>query len=516
MPKMYLIFAWSFVMGISLAQQNTLPLNSYYKDRLFSPQQGTQYRKSAFLPVNEGDYNLHEKIRDSSIQYYTLTDIIFKKHLLEFKGDNYYLTLSPILDLSRGRDFQDSNDRQLFQNTRGFFIEADLTDKFSFMTSFYENQSRNSRYESDYYTTIGERYPSAKDSLYHQQNAVIPGGARTKVFKNDGFDYAYAIGNIVYRPLSSLTLSAGNNHQFIGEGYRSLLLSDNSCPSPYLRTDLKLGPFLYTYYRSRGLNLLRRPISTTVESYYESKGISVNYLTYQPVDVLQIAVFEAGIWSRGDSLHSKNVHPLFYNPVPGFAGFILDDQELLNLIGVNIGYQVTLNNRVYGQLILNGKKPDNPGIQFGWRNYNLLNISGLLLHLEYNHLPSGIYSSPNPRLNYSSYNLPLGHVKGDGFDEFVFRASYNYKRAYAEVKSNYYALTKHIPNSLLAVYQKELEQKGSIFNQQLEIGYRFNKRMNLSIFINLLYRHATEQQDVDATLINLGLRTGITNRYTDF
>lgn len=509
-----ILFWW--LVSATWSQQNTLPLNSYYKDQLLAPRQQGSYSSSSFMPANEGDYNLHEIIRDSSLQYYTLTEILFKKHLLEFKGDDYYVTISPILELSRGKDYLDSNERQLFQNTRGFYVEADLTDKFSFMTSFFENQSRNSRYESTYYNSVGELYPSSKDSSYHRQNGVIPGAARTKVFKGDGFDYAYAIGNLIYRPFSMLTITAGNNQQFIGEGYRSLILSDNSCPSPYIRTDIKRGPFHYTYYRSRGLNLLRRPLSTTVESYYEAKGVSVNYLNYQPVDQVQIALFETGIWSRGDSLQSKSLNPMYYNPAPGIAGFIIDDQDLLSLIGLNIGYQVNPSNRLYGQLVLNSQKTDLPAFQVGLRNYNLLNINDLLLHLEYNHVPSGVYSSGNPRLSYSSYNLPLGHVKGDGFDEFVFRASYSYKRAYTQIKTNYYQLKNHIPNSLLAIYQSNDEENGSIFIQELEFGYRFNKKMNLNVFLNLIFRSASDHNNLDATLINIGLRTGIANRYTDF
>lgn len=516
MPKAKWIIAFCWIVGSVWAQQNTLPLNSYYKDQLFAAHQQRTYVSSSFLPASEGDYDLHEIIRDSSLQYYSLTEILFKKHLLEFKGDNYYLTISPILELSRGKDYLDSNERQLFQNTRGFYVEADLTEKFSFMTSFYENQSRNSRYESTYYSSIGELYPSSKDSSYHRQNAVIPGAARTKVFKGDGFDYAYAIGNIVYRPFGMLTLTAGNNQQFIGEGYRSLILSDNSCPSPYFRADLKKGPLHYTYYRARGLNLLRRPLSSTVESYYEAKGISVNYLNYQPVEQLQIALFDAGIWSRGDSLHSESLNPMYYNPVPGIAGFLIDDQDLLSLIGLNVGYQIHPNNRLYGQLVLNSQKTNLPAFQLGCRNYNLLKISDLFLQLEYNHIPSGLYSSSNPRLNYSSYNLPLGHVKGDGFDEFVVRVGYSYKRAYLQAKSNYYQLNKHLPNSLLAVYNINETVTGSIFLQEVEIGYRFNKKMNLNVFLNLIYRSATNHPDLDATLLNFGLRTGITNRYTDF
>src|SRR5690606_22040970 len=146
-------------------------------------------------------------IADTSKQYTEFTYRLFQKHLFEIKGDNYYLTISPVFDFSLGKDIADTASRRLFQNTRGFHVEGDFFKNFSFSTSFYENQSRNAAYQSDYYRSIGERYVNAADSTYFSAFAVVPGSARTKDFKGDGFDYAYAIGSIVYQPWKVLTLS---------------------------------------------------------------------------------------------------------------------------------------------------------------------------------------------------------------------------------------------------------------------------------------------------------------------
>jgi hypothetical protein len=301
--KWLLYIAFLFNFCVVYSQQNTLLINSYFKDRLLDNSRGKVYNGNSFLPAFESEYDLNYIIRDSSKQYYELTEILFKKHLIEVKGSNYYLTISPVVDLQLGRDREDTNDRKLFQNTRGIFIEGDLLKNFSFSTSIFENQARFSNYESSYYSSVGELYPNQSNGKYTTQNAVIPGSARTKPFNVDGFDYAYATGNIIYRPHRAVTLSAGNTQHFIGDGYRSLLLSDNSVPAPFLRGTFRLSEkFSFNYLRMRLFNLMRRPASTTVEAYYETKAYSVNYLTFNPGPKFSVSLFEGIVWSRGDSI----------------------------------------------------------------------------------------------------------------------------------------------------------------------------------------------------------------------
>jgi len=61
------------------AQQNSVLINSFFKDRLLDNSDSNQYRGNGFLPVFESEYDLNKVIRDSSKQFYTLTNILFKK-----------------------------------------------------------------------------------------------------------------------------------------------------------------------------------------------------------------------------------------------------------------------------------------------------------------------------------------------------------------------------------------------------------------------------------------------------
>lgn len=517
MKVLVCIYSLFFIVGFGFSQQNSLLIHTFFKDRLFENSDSSFYLSSSFLPVFESEYNLNEHIRDSSIQYYNLTETLFKKHLFEAKGSNFYITISPVIDFSIGKDLNDTNERRLFQNTRGFFIEGDLLNNFSFSTTFFENQGRFANYESAYYSSIGELYPNQSNGIYTTQNAVIPGGGRTKAFKGDGFDYAYAVGNIVYSPNRSIILSAGNTSQFIGDGYRSILLSDNSIPAPFLRATFKISnKWEFNYLRTKLINLIRKPVSSSVEAYYETKALSVNYLTFKPTNKFAISLFEGVIWSKGDSITSKKVNPLFYNPVPIITEVSISEKEIYSVIGLNLGYAPFRGHRFYGQLAIGDLNSKQIAYQIGYRGYNYFNLKNFMLQLEYNNVSKDMYSASNSRLNFSHYNLPLAHIKGNSFQEFILRSNFEWKRIYVDFKSVFYLVKDYSPLDLLPVEKNVVLVTGNISIQKLEFGYRFNKKMNLTLFTSLQYRTESLNTNNTSNQIFFGLRTGINNHYNDF
>lgn len=512
----YLIIA---LASFAYSQNNFLSQHSFYKDQLFANKLDKPYNGGAFFPVTEHDYNLIPAIIDSSKQYYDFTEALFKKHLFELKGKDFFITISPTFNFSKGKDMADTSGRSLFQNTRGFVVEGDLFKNFSFSTQFYENQARFTEYESDHFLALGELYPGG--ATYQTQNAVIPGSGRTKYFKLDGFDYAYAIGNIVYTPMKQLTLSTGNNQHFIGDGHRSLLLSDHSYSSPYFMADWKINSkFRFSYMRARLMNLVRRPSTGSVESYYEAKGYSVNYLTYQPNEKINISLFEGIIWNRGDSVSSHASHPLFYNPVPLFSGLILKGKNELNsLLGINVGVQLADKHRAYGQLAVNGSYFNKLGLQLGYRGYNLFGIKDFMVQVEYNNVPLGLYQSDNLRLNYTHYNMSLGHSRGNGFQELLIRSNYEFKRFYTDLSLSFYAFDDYEEIDLLPVHKQSIwynPESFSVLNSSFELGYRFNRKMNFTIFGSANLRGTTKIDTKNTAAINIGIRTGLNNHYKDF
>lgn len=508
------LFFLSFTL---FGQQNLLPISSYYKDQLLAPRGNSYGLRSSFYPRSEGEYNLASAIRDSSKQYYQLTERLFKKHLFEIKGEGYKMYISPVLNMALGKDYSDTIERRLFNNTRGFLVEVDIMDKFSFSTALYENQNRFTNYETNYYKSVGERYTSS-DSTYFVDNAIIPGGARTKPFKIDGFDYAYAIGNLIYAPTSYLRFMLGNNANFVGEGYRSLFLSDNSVPSIYFRADATIAKRIdYTFLRSKQFNLLRRPIYSTVEAYYEAKLFSSQFLNFIISDKLSLSLFEGSYWNIGDSISSKVVHYGYYIPIPFVGGLIVNDRNEINTLGgLQASYVPFPLVRLYGQLAISNWNSNTIGSQIGLRYYSPFGLKEGLIQFEYNNIPKRLYTSDNSRLNYSSSNLPSAHPKGNGFQEYILRFNFTKNRIYTDLKSIVYLLKDYQSGNLIASNQKLATITGSIYHQQIELGYRINRKINLEMFVIYTHRNSSNIDNQKTNALFFGIRTGLINHYNDF
>ena len=171
---------------------------------------------------------------------------------------------------------------------------------------------------------------------------------------------------------------------------------------------------------------------------------------------------------------------------------------------------------LYSQLALSFLETDKASFQLGGRWYSPFGVKNLMLQGEYNNVPNGIYAARNNRMNYAQYNLPIAHVKGQGFEEVVFRINYSYKRAYIDWKSIHYSLHNYQNTSLVVAPIDYSKFHASIYHQQIEIGYRFNSLMNLKAFIRSVYRASNELNHRQTSVVVLGVSTDLIHHYNDF
>jgi hypothetical protein len=471
------------------------------------------YTGNGFLPITESDYNLPSAIRDSSVLYNDLAVGLLRKQMVELEGKDYFLTISAIGQLSLGRDLLDTSKANLFQNTRGILVEGDLFKNFSFSTSFFENQARFSDFETQFIQNNGEFYTYWYG--YNQQNGVVAGAARTKPFKTNAFDYAYAVGSFIYKPIKQLSIIAGNNQQFVGSGYRSLLLSDNSCGSPYFRVDYKLNSkWTFNFFRARHMNLVRKKTFSTVEAYYQPKGFSANYISYQLSKKSVISFFEGSTWSMGDSLATKSLNPIYFIPIPGMSALI--SKSTYSIYGLNFSQILFSKFLFYSQLAVGSGGKNQFAAQVGSRFYNPSKLKNTMLQVEFNWATKNMYTDSYARLNYSNYNLPLAHIKGTGFKELLLRFNTEIHRFYLDIKSGTYFLNSYNNTALLPVRLTLQEENGVILNNQVEVGFRFNTKLNVNIFGNMIWR--SEMWDVTKSnlIFQAGIRTGLMSHYNDY
>lgn len=509
----------SFLGFCSFSQSNNLiSTHPFFRDNLMFLYSKNSHFIPSILPVVESVYYSHYPL----VEYVDLDSIrikkpffkrTFSKHLVELQKDDYHLSISPVGELNLGTDFLAADKQLLFQNTRGILVEGDLFRNFSFATSFYENQAVFSSYEKEFISSHGEFYTS--NLGYTQQNGMIPGAARTKPFKENGYDYAFAIGNFIYRPSNKLSIIAGNNQQFIGNGYRSMLLSDNNYGTPYLRLDYKLNSkWSVNVIRSRYMNLIRKKIYTTVEGYYQPKGFSAHYISFQPNEHMAISFFEGSMWSMGDSLKTKALNPSYFIPIP-FVASLFNSKKSYSIFGLNANFNFFKKYLVYGQFVV-GQFKNQFALQLGARAYNFLGLTNIMLQVEWNKSSNTMYIAQNPRLSYTNYNLPVAHISGTGFSEFLCRLNWSWKKLYIDLRSSNFILSKYNQASLLPVLNSTLPKNGLVFNQQMEVGLKFNKKLNLSVFSSVLWRREMMEITNSNLVFHLGIRTGLFNQPNDY
>ena len=159
---------------------------------------------------------------------------LFNEHMVYVKGNDYWFTLNPVVDLQLGKDSEDVN---TFNNTRAVQINGGLGNKFNFSASFYESQGRFAKYVNDYANYIK---PDGGNP------AIVPGRGIAKEIYTDAYDYPVSEGYISYTPNQFFNFQFGYGKNFIGDGYRSLYLSDVASPHTFFKIQTKFWKIKYT------------------------------------------------------------------------------------------------------------------------------------------------------------------------------------------------------------------------------------------------------------------------------
>jgi len=434
-----------------------------------------------------------------------LLRVLFFGNFIQYKdtgGINF--SIHPFLNLEYGK--QHGNplyaDSTYHTNGRGFLIHGNIGAKLTFFSSFIESQSKY--------------LPYVSDQVLRTSSSV--GNGRAKAFKGNGFDYAMATGHIVYRPINNLQLWFGNGKNFIGNGYRSLFLSDNSANYPF-------GKLVYTYRNKIQYQVLFASLSTgtrytrysTVEPQFITKGYTALFASWKLSPKLEIGIFESTIWNRSDYGRQRPSMAIQFNPIIGVNSLCQGLNGSNNSsLGLNFflkpGYQITL----YSQLLLDDAKKT--GFQIGATKSNLFG-QHLSLRGEFNMISKGTYNANDSISNYTNFLQPLAHPMGSGFTEIVGVLKYRWKRVLANIQAS----TAHFPDGyngpgLIGPNQSErVKGNSKLMLVNPSVGFIINSTSNLQFNVGTLYRILQTPNFTDKTsYLYIRLSTNITNLYFDF
>jgi hypothetical protein len=529
--RLYVTVILSFFMAHNAAAQNAfLPLSNPV-EQLYEPY---IHKLSSDMHTSVKPYLLKDVIANSpydSINTPQVNDSKFsrslfgrkllKEHLLSVEEEDYKLFLDPVFEFSAGQD-QDYS-RNYYTNTRGVWVSGSVGKKFSFNTTFYESQSK---------------FPYYLDSVIGASR-IVPGQARIKNF-GTSFDYAFATGTINYQLNKHFTFQFGNDKNFFGDGYRSLLLSDNAFNYPYFKIVTDIWKIRYVNVFAVMQDLQKSYINDNEP--FRKKYASMHYLDVNIGKRGSVGIFETVIW-HGDSLGNRGFDLGYMNPFIFFrpVEFSIGSPDNV-LLGINLKFKINSNNQLYGQILLdeflmkevkagNGWWANKQGIQAGFKSFNSFGVQHLNLQGEINYVRPFTYQHRDELGNYGHYRQALAHPLGANFIEGIGIINYTLKKfdlsarlSYAVV--GYDTAGLNMGQNIFKSYNDHYQEydnkvgqgnKHKILWATLSVNYLINPITRMSLFFEgSLRADKSEKQTQSTVLLQGGIRTRLFNRYYDF
>jgi hypothetical protein len=326
--------------------------------------------------------------------------------------DNFDIHLNPVLHFGLGMD--SNTDDPLFVNTRGVQLRGVIANKLGFYTYVADNQAA---------------FPSYVREIVDSTGAV-PSAGFWKDFKTNGVDFLTARGYLTFSALKVINFQFGNDRHFIGEGYRSLFLSDYSAPYLFLKINTRFWKVNYTNLYTQLTSDVQKANNVFPKKYAVFHRLSIDLKPN-----FQLGLFESVIFTRHDNNKNDTFDLAYLNPMILYRsveqGLGSADNAIL---GLDFSWIVGNSVQLYGQLLLdefkldevkagNGWWANKQAFQLGAKYIDALGIKNLDLQAEVNTVRPYTYthfSNNNLSIsNYSQYNQPLAHPLGANFRELI-------------------------------------------------------------------------------------------------
>lgn len=463
---------------------------------------------------------------------------LFDENLFQIKGEDYWLTLNPVFDLRVGKS-KPSDYGYTYQNTRGIQVQGGISKEIVFTAAIYESQGRF----ADYYNKYAE---SLKPSGGNP--AIIPGIGIAKPFSEGGYDFPSADAHLIYTPSKYFNFDLGYGRNFIGDGYRSLLLGDGASPYPFFKINTNFWKIKYTniYMWLKDV----RP-EVTLERTYATKYMAHHYLSWNVSKRLNLGFFESVVWTNSND---RGYDAFFINPIIFYrtAEFESSGRSGNALLGITGKYKWSNSFVSYAQLLFDefslgdmtsGDKSwkNKFAYQLGVKYFNAFKVKNLLLQGELNAIRPYVYSHSSVITNYGSFNQSMGHPWGSNLREGVFIARYYQGRWFADAKFTVAVRgldfdtttdNKNYGGNIYKDYDDNRAyetgvkigqgNKTQVFIADVQGGWVLNPTTNLKLFAGMIYRNfdplqstATVVKDKN-TWLTFGLRADLFNWYFDY
>ncbi len=355
--------------------------------------------------VSEADRAKYNSKKPIGKRFYTSPANLYEVHVKDFD-----LVVNPVIQYTLSKEQE--NDDDLFLNTRGVQVRGKIANKIGFFAYLTDNQERAPEYVQEFVNT----------------RRAVPGNGYYKPFKAaGGTDYFDARGYFTFNVTKYIDVAFGYDKNFIGNGQRSLLLSDFGNNALFLKLNTRIWKFNYQNIFME----LQNADDRIGDRLIGKKYAAMHHLDINITKWLNVGFFEGVVFGRQNKFDFGYLNPvIFYRSIEQQNGSFDN-----SIVGLDVKANLARKFQVYGQLALdefklseikagNGWWANKWGIQLGAKYINAFGISNLDLQVEHNRVRPFTYSHRDSVANYTHYNQPLAHPLMANFQEFMAVARY--------------------------------------------------------------------------------------------
>lgn len=319
---------------------------------------------------------------------------------------DFKLVINPLLNLQYGH----ANDGtgSIYQNTRGVSLRGNIANKIGFYSILTDNQERDPAFVRDFVAKYD----------------AVPGAGFYKFYHKNGYDYFDARGGISFNAAKYFNIQFAYDKLFIGNGFRSLFLSDFSSNYLYLRISTRIWKFDYE-------NIIAQSIAPFVpdgqRNLRPQNYMMMHHLSLQVTRWLNLGFYEHIMEDGKHGLQLAYLNPvIFYRSI---------EQQLGAAGKANVGFDFKANVaksvQLYGQLLINefvtdevlhysrGNFANKQALQLGAKYIDAFHVRNLDLQAEANYIRPFTYTNFDSTTNLTHYNQPLAHPLGANLKEFI-------------------------------------------------------------------------------------------------
>ncbi len=452
----------------------------------------------------KNNFDWRKGLGDTSLKFKNLFSKIHQTNPFYFgvkRGDfSFYSHL--MYNFQFGKD--DNSSAKIYNNTRGIFQwRGQFSKKLGYYTYATDLQLRNPLYVRQYSTS----------------HNAIPG---IGYFKGDisagstaPIDALDVKGGIMYNATKGIDIQFAFDKVFIGNGYRSLILSDFSNNFLFLKVNTRFWKFNYT-------NLFAQMINRDGvfgDTIYPKKFMTFHSLDLQVNKWLNVSFFENIVFGRKNGYDLNYLNPMIFMVAMGHQLGSPDKAT----IGLNIKANAFKNTQIYSQVIINefvlgeilkyknGWWANKQALQLGVKTIDIFGINNLDVQAELNIVRPFVYTSKDNYSSFTHYNQELAHPLGANFKEFIGIVRFQ-------------PIPKLLLQAKLIYYTQGLDSAGfnmgsNIFSPYTIRPYDYGWRTGSGIKAECLFAHASATYEllpnifIDVDYIIRNYKTEITTAF---